>query len=568
MPSPRATRGRVAPAVAATLLAVVGGWGIASISNRPTNAASLVPPLVAVGLALWTKRVFLSLSAAVVAGGLLTLSAGAGSPFAAGLRGSGLPFAWQSLADRTNQFILLYVVLIMAMIAVMLGSGGIQAMASALARPARSARGARLTTLLAGLAVFLDDYANTMIVGPTMRPITDRHRVSREKLAFLVDATAAPVAGVAILSTWIGVEVGLLGEMSRKLDFGCDGYSIFFAALPFRFYCWTMLFFAAINSLLGIDFGPMRAAEQRARDEGKVLADDARPLVTGALSRTDAHPAARRLARTAVVPILLLLGVFLAGIWISGAGAARLAERPFDLLRLAAWRDALAAADSAAVLAVASAVGALAAAGWAVFSGRVPLGAVARAAAGGALASAMPVAVLVLAWSLKAACDQLGTGDYVASILGHHMPAWCFPAIVFVTAALTSLATGTSWGTMAILIPTALPVAARLDGGSLGATTILSAAAVLDGAIFGDHCSPISDTTIISSAASACDHVAHVRTQLPYSATVAVVVLVSGYLLGGAGVPAGAGLAASFAAVGAIFLVLWVARRGWRWPGS
>jgi Na+/H+ antiporter NhaC len=176
-------------------------------------------------------------------------------------------------------------------------------------------------------------------------------------------------------------------------------------------------------------------------------------------------------------------------------------------------------------------------------------------------AAAIPVAVLLLAWSLQTACDELHTGRFLADLLAERLSPQTFPAIVFVVASLAAFATGTSWGTMAILIPTALPVAFELDGGAYGLVTIITAAAVLDGAIFGDHCSPISDTTIMSSAASACDHLAHVRTQLPYSVVVALIALATGYLPAGLGAAPWLSLTGGAVLVAAILTVIRVARR-------
>jgi Na+/H+ antiporter NhaC len=173
----------------------------------------------------------------------------------------------------------------------------------------------------------------------------------------------------------------------------------------------------------------------------------------------------------------------------------------------------------------------------------------------------LPVTVLVLAWSLKQGCDDLQTGEFLAGALGDRLPPFVFPVLVFVVAGLTSFATGTSWGTMAILIPTAVPVAFHVDGGSYGLVTVLSIAAVLDGAIFGDHCSPISDTTIMSSAASSCDHLAHVRTQIPYSLVVAATALIVGYLPAATGIPHWLGILGVVAVEAFLFLGLWLLNR-------
>ncbi|GAG05201.1 unnamed protein product, partial [marine sediment metagenome] len=232
---------------------------------RPSGAPpwySIVPPLLAVTLALVTNRVFLSLGAAVFVGGLLSLCVtdGSADTFQRLVQGSGGIFVYGSLADPDNQKIVLFVVLIMAMISVMLAGGGLQGVANWLMKYARSVRSAKLVTMAAGLIIFIDDYANTMIVGSTLRPVTDRQRISREKLAFLVDATAAPIAGIAIISTWIGVEVGLLSKIAADLHVAGGGYAMFFDALGFRFYCIVMIAFVFFNALTGQDFGPMAKA--------------------------------------------------------------------------------------------------------------------------------------------------------------------------------------------------------------------------------------------------------------------------------------------------------------------
>ncbi|MFH1924632.1 MAG: Na+/H+ antiporter NhaC family protein, partial [Planctomycetota bacterium] len=484
---------------------------------------SIVPPLVAVTLALITNRLFFSLIAAVLAGGLLSAlgdSSGAFTWLLAGV-GQGVRFVVQTIYDvdrfqleldrfnQSNLEILLFVVLLMPMISVMLVGGGLQGVANWLLRFARSARSTKLVTMAAGLVIFIDDYANTMIVGPTLRPVTDRQRISREKLAFLVDATAAPVAGIALVSTWIGYEVGLLSDVARSLGVDKGGYELFLDALGFRFYCFGMLAFVFFNSYLGEDFGPMAAAERRAKKTDlteKLLDDHATVMSCESMASGQPHPNARVNALVAVVPLAALLAVFLGRLWFDAGGAFLLASDPWALFRLSLWRDASSTVDSIPLLAFSSAVALLVAMALAQTVARIPLSAMARAVAVGLKSSLLPVTVLVLAWSLKGACDDLETGKFLANTLGGTLPPVVFPSLVFVVAALTSFATGTSFGTMAILIPTAIPVAFQLDGNAYGLTTMISIGAVLDGAIFGDHCSPISDTTIMSSTASSCDH--------------------------------------------------------------
>ena len=520
----------------------------------------ILPPLVAIVLAFATQRIFLSLGTAVVLGGLLSVLREPGAPLAMVAKAAGATFVFDSLNDADKQGILLYVVLVMAMIAVMLVAGGLQGVAAWLMRFARSTRSTKLVTFAAGLVIFIDDYANTMIVGSALRPVTDRQRISREKLAFLVDATAAPIAGIAVISTWIGMEVGLLSDVARELHVGKGGYTIFFDALGFRFYCLGMIAFVFFNAVSNVDFGPMARAERRALAEGKLLADGARPMTSRSLTAAEAHPEARIRASVAVVPMLVLLGVFLYGIWADGDGLVALWLDPRAVLHFSAWRDTLKGADSIPILAYASATGLLVAMLAALVAARVRASVLPGAIWTGIKSSLIPIGVLVLAWSLKGACDALDTGEFLAGALGDRIPPPLFPALVFVVASLTSFATGTSWGTMAILIPTAIPVAHELDGGVYGLITMVSVAAVLDGSIFGDHCSPISDTTIMSSAASSCDHLAHVRTQMPYSLVVAVFALTAGYLPSGAGASKWVGILGGAGLSALLFLGLWLFR--------
>ncbi|MGQ9573990.1 MAG: Na+/H+ antiporter NhaC family protein [Thermoguttaceae bacterium] len=557
-------------------LAPVAGCGgvclaaLVGARHLPANGPpwyGIVPPLLAVGLALLTNRLFLSLGAAVAAGGFLA---------AWGKRDRVLPLGieglreagrfvrlalWPADDDPAHLEILLFVVFIMAMVCVMLVGGGLHALANWLARYARSRRSTQLVAALLGIAVFFDDYSNTMIVGPTMRPVSDRHRISREKLAFIVDATAAPIAGIAVISTWIGFEVGLLTDAATRLGLAQDGYALFFDAVGFRFYCLGMIAFMLCNGVSGEDFGPMAKAERRARQLGKPLDDNARPLTSRALSTVEPHAQARSRVAVGLLPLVGLLAVFLVGLWLDGGGWEALGSDPLALLRLSAWRRVLSQARNTRVLVWASAFGLVAAAGLARTVGRLPGSAIGRAMALGARSSLLPAAILVLAWSLGETCRRLGTGDFLARMLVGTLWPSAFPPLVFLVACLISFATGTSWGTMAILIPTALPVAFQLDGAAYGLVTVLSIAAVLDGAIFGDHCSPISDTTILSSAAAACDHLAHVRTQLPYSLLVAGLALMLGYVPAGLGAPCWAGILGGAAVSAAILFGLKALRR-------
>jgi len=538
--------------------------------GRPPEAApwtSILPPLVAISLALATNKVVVSLFAGVLLGGVL-IARGASSSFWLAIP-VGLWHTGQTIRsvivpddfDPTNLQILAFVVLMMAMLGVMLACGGLQGIAQWLSRYARSPRSTQLVAVLLGLVVFIDDYANTMIVGPTMRPLTDRHRISREKLAFLVDATAAPIAGLAVVSTWIGYEVGLLGQQAADLKLGTDGYGIFFDAIGFRIYCLGMIAFLVWNVLSGQDFGPMAAAERRARQLGKPLADDARVLGAKMLSAAPMRPDAPARAISGLLPMLAVLLFFLCGLWIDGGGMAAMQADWFALGRASVWREALGSADKNLLLTLAGGFGLATAWLLALVAERISLGSALRATLRGSQAAILPVTILVLAWSLNSCCGQLRTGEYLAEMLKGVIGPGLYPPLVFVVACLASFSMGTSWGTMGILIPTALPVAFALDEGVYGRITVLAAAAILDGAIFGDHCSPISDTTILSSAAASCDHMAHVRTQAPYSLLVAALALLLGYIPAAQGAPWWLGLCAVTAASGAVLGGLALLRR-------
>ena len=536
---------------------------VASTARPVTDAPwySIVPPLLAVTAALMTGRMLTSLFAAVLVGGWLSAwhaSSGVMGTVGGGVVKSGWFFVG-AVSSLDSQLILLYVVLIMMAIAVVLVGGGLKGVADWLMRFARGRRSTQFVTFLAGLLIFIDDYANTMIVGSTMRPVTDGQRISREKLAFLVDATAAPIAGIALISTWVGYEVGLLDEIAGTLAIDKVGYALLFDALGFRFYCLMMILFVGINAVLGSDFGPMLKAERRAREEGKLLADGGELAVALEMGRAEPHPEARVRASTAVIPMLVLVSVFLVSLWYAGGGPTLVAQDRMAFFRVAVWREVFGTADSIPLLAWASGIGLAVACVCARLIARVPWEAMGRGAWIGFKASMMPVSVLILAWSLKGSCDELRTGEFLASQLKGAISPTVFPALVFLVAGATSFATGTSYGTMAILIPTAIPVAFSLDGDVYGVVTILSIAAVLDGAIFGDHCSPISDTTIMSSAASACHHVDHVRTQMPYSVAVAAMALFLGYLPVGLG--AGNGVSFLGCLVVCLGLFGWLALR-------
>jgi len=413
-----------------------------------------------------------------------------------------------------------------------------------------------MATALMGILCFIDDYTNAIIVGSMMQPITDRFRVSREKLAFLVDATSAPIAGLAVISTWIAYEVGLLTQIAEELKIGRSGYSLFFDALSFRFYCLLMIAFVFLHIIMGRDFGPMKTAEDSAKAKGPGENSQAGPSQNTPDSSPPAVAQQSPRAIKALVPLGGLILFHITGLWVDGGGPALLRQGG-SLLNWVYWRDVISAAENThLILDYAALFGLALALLCSQLFGSLSMPVIINCFKRGIKRAMIPFVILILAWSLKNCCDSLKTGEFLTTILaGRVSPHW-FPPAVFLVASVTSFATGTSYGTMAILIPTAIPVAFALDGNSYGLTTMISLGAVLDGAIFGDHCSPISDTTIMSSIASSCDLMHHVRTQLPYSLFVAALALLFAYLPSAFGLAPGWSFTLAILVMGCFFIFL------------
>jgi Na+/H+ antiporter NhaC len=507
---------------------------LAPIGEKNSQAVqwySIVPPVLAIMLAFLTRHVLASLGIAIVAGGFLTkvpqnpLSVAA---WFEGFKSVGI-YLTDTVTSRTNLQILAFLPPIFVMIEIVIASGGFRGIILWLLKWVKGRKSTQTATALMGILCFIDDYTNAIIVGSMMQPITDRFRVSREKLAFLVDATSAPIAGLAVISTWIAYEVGLLTQITEELSLDRSGYSLFFDALSFRFYCLLMIAFVFLHIILGMDFGPMKTEEDLAKNAPEKN-NEIVPSESISDSATKAVGQQSSRAIKALLPLGGLILFHITGLWIDGGGPALL-RNGGSLLSWIYWRDVISAAENThLILDYAALFGLSLALLCSQLFGTLRMPVIINCFKRGIKRAMIPFVILILAWSLKNCCDSLKTGEFLTAILaGRVSPHW-FPPAVFLVASVTSFATGTSYGTMAILIPTAIPVAFALDGNSYGLTTMISLGAVLDGAIFGDHCSPISDTTIMSSIASSCDLIAHVRTQLPYSLFVAGLALICAYL--------------------------------------
>jgi Na+/H+ antiporter NhaC len=473
---------------------------------------SVLPPLVAIVLALLFRNVLAALVLGVWLGAYLL----SGMSFVASFARLLDTYIVNALADRGHASIVVFSLLLGGMLGLMTQSGGAKGLASWVGTDATTRRRAQLTTWLLGLLIFFDDYANSLLLGSSMRPVTDRIRLSREKLAFLVDATAAPVASLALISSWIGVEVGYIADQFSHLGIEGDAYVTFIETIPFRFYPILMLLFVLWIAIRGRDFGPMLRAERRAERRGLVSRVGARPASDFHEEAVPEDMPGRPM--NALLPILVVVLVAAIGIYLDGRNKVTAAGLEPSL------RAVVGAASSTSAMLWATGAGCVAALVLAVASGALTLAKSIDAWTGGIRSMVYAVLILVMAWSLGAVCRDLDTASFLIGAVGDWIAAAWIPAVVFIMAALVSFATGTSWGTMAILFPLVVPLAHRIAPGQ---ETILlgTISSILAGSVWGDHCSPISDTTILSSMAASCDHMDHVRTQLPYALFIGIVSL-------------------------------------------
>ena len=486
---------------------------------------SLLPPLLAIGLAIATHRVYLSLGLGVVAGTALV----AGLHPVETARLLFLHYLPLPFQDWDHIKLLAFTILRGATVGLMNDSGGTAGLVARLVRHAYTKARAQVLAGVAGLVIFFDDYANILILGPTFRPVFDRLRVSRAKLAYIADSTGSADASFALISTWIGFELGLIADALKGLPdpalAALSAYEMFVVSIPYRFYLHLATALIFVIAILGRDFGPMLTSER------------------AAARRRAPAPRGERTARIAVghwavaaVPIVLLIVVTLA--CLIGSGRAKLSAR--GELAGAGLRQIVGAADSYASLlwaALASFAAAL------VLTRRRLRGkALWHTLGRGVWVMIPPLAILVLAWALGDLCKDLHTGEFVGRTFGAAARPWAVPTVVFLIGCAMSFATGTSWGTMAVLMPIGVPLAwhsataAGLDPAGAQFTIMLTIASTLAGAVFGDHCSLISDTTILAALASKCSLVEHFQTQAPYAFLAAIVSVVAGTLPAALGV--------------------------------
>jgi len=498
---------------------------------------SILPPLIAILMALIFREVIISLFAGIWFGALILNGFSLKSLFSSFFEVIDT-YIVKALTDSGHISVIAFSMLIGGMVAIISRNGGMLGVVNWLSRYAKSARSTQMITWLLGVGIFFDDYANTLIVGNTMRPVTDRFRISREKLAYIVDSTAAPIAAVAFITTWIGAELGYIEGAIANLDIEQSPYSLFLNSLAYSYYPIFTLFFIFCLILYKKDYGAMYKAELRARTTGKVYnvpKDNKDQEVDSSLKALDPVKGVTPKAINALLPILTVIFVTIIGLVISSinGGWAWNAELGFlkNLSEMVGNSDSyvLAGVTVASVLSL--------------FTKKFKIDHVIETLIDGMKTMLPAICILILAWSLAAITEDLYTANYLTSLIeGNINPFW-FPAIVFLLAGLIAFSTGSSWGTMAILYPLVLPTTWTLCLAS-GYTEAESfpvlynvISVVLAGSVFGDHCSPISDTTILSSLASNCHHIDHVRTQLPYAVSVAVVSILAGGLFFYIGMP-------------------------------
>lgn len=493
---------------------------------------SVLPPLVAIVMALMIKEVLSSLFVGVLSGAFIMALYAGHSPAEA--LGGGLlrvvdTYIVGSVFDADHVKIIVFTLLIGGMVRIITVNGGMQGIVNWLSRKAKSARSGQLMTFLMDLCVFFDDYSNTLVVGNTMRPLTDKLKISREKLSYIVDSTSAPVVAVAFVTTWIGAELSYIQQGIEAVGLQTSAYSVFFHSLAYSFYPFLTLAFVLMLILSGRDFGPMLTAERNARlAQTKVCESDL-------AEQKSAHVV------DALLPLLVLILGTIVGLVITGYDATVWNSNLGLVSKLSAT---IGQANSYQSLLWSSILSLLTALVLTMARGGIKFDKLMEETIEGFKTMFNAVVILTMAWSIAMVTKDMHTSEFVSQLLlKWSLSPALVPALTFVLACLIGFSTGTSWGTMAILYPLILPASWLLcqkQGFSVDASMPLFynvVASVMAGSVMGDHCSPISDTTIMSSMASGCNHLSHVSTQIPYAMTVGSAALLLGVVPTAFGLP-------------------------------
>ncbi len=494
--------------LANTSVRVIPGW------------MSILPPLIAIGLALWLRTVIPALFSGLWVGVVIYYG------FSFESVGKGLlsvfdVYVLKSLTNSDHMSVILFTCMIGGLVGILSKNGGMQGVINHVIRWANSPKRGQITVWFLGMCVFFDDYTNTLVVGNSVRPVTDKLKISREKLAYIIDSTAAPVACIALITTWIGYQVGLIAGAIEKLE-GIEqaAYSIFLHSIPYSFYPIFSIIFVLMVVVMQRDFGPMLSAEKRSYQTGKVSPSDTptHNSDSGDLNMALPNDMPQR-AVNAIIPIFALIAGCIGGMYFSGHGEN--------------LHEILSTANAYQALMWGSLIGVVCAVVLTLVQGLLSVEKIVSAWTDGVNVMIAPLIILILAWALSDITGLLGTADYLVKLGGDALTPQTIPAWAFVLAGLTAFATGTSWGVMAILLPLFIPLAwATMNNHGVAVDQIhilySTVACILAGSVWGDHSSPISDTTVLSSVATQCDHIEHVRTQLPYALVVGMVSLIVG----------------------------------------
>ncbi len=494
---------------------------------------SLVPPIVAIALALITKEVYSSLFIGIVIGGILYAI---GSPDYNLFEGTFRHVLYDgiigNLSDSYNVGILVFLVILGAIVCLMNKSGGSAAFGRWAQEHIHSRVGAQLATVALGVLIFIDDYFNCLTVGSVMRPITEGHKVSKAKLAYLIDATAAPVCIIAPISSWAAAVSGFVGEG--------EGFKVFISAIPYNYYALLTLFFMIGITILRIDYGPMKKHEENAILHNDIYTTPERPYADAEMEASDDG---KGKVIDLVIPVIILIVFCIGGIMYSGGFFS--GENGFI--------DAFANSDAAAGLSLGSVLAMILIVIYFMFRRTIKFTEAMESIPDGFKAMVAAILILTMAWTIKTMTDSLGAADYVAGLVESGAESFMnfLPAVVFLVGCGLAFATGTSWGTFGVLIPIVMAVFEGYDP----TMEVISISACMAGAVMGDHCSPISDTTIMSSAGAQCYHINHVSTQIPYACTVAAVSVVC-YIIAGFVRNAAISLVIAFVLMALVLLIL------------
>ena len=507
---------------------------------------SIFPPLIAIGIALLFKEVLSSLLLGTFFGAAIIYL------YSDGL--AGLLYAFMALIDtyviyalfdKGHLSIIVFSMLIGGMVSIVSKNGGMKGIVNRISVIATSAKRGQFATWLLGVAIFFDDYANTLVVGNTMRPITDKLRISREKLAYLVDATAAPVASIAFITTWIGAELSYIESGIATIDgLNESVYMTFLHSLKYSFYPILTLIFILIIIFKGKDFGPMLKAEKRARSTGEVLNPETLASLSDKNNATkdfEMLKGVKPKAYNAIVPVLIIVFGTLAGLVYTGWDQSVWVDDNIGLGQKAS--EIIGNSDSFLALLWSSFLSLLVAIFMSIKQKIMDLNSCMDAMVKGFNTMVPAILILILAWALAMVTEDLHTADFLSQLLSDNASVYFIPVITFLLSAVVAFSTGSSWGSMAILYPLMLPAAWKISQESgMNYSDSLAifhnvVSCVLAGAVLGDHCSPISDTTILSSLSSSCNHMDHVNTQMPYALTVGIVGITVGTIPSAFGMP-------------------------------